>query len=292
MSIIYSFIIPHKNCPDLLKRCVNSIPVRDDVQIIIVDDNSDKGKKAAITRREAEVVLLDRESSKGAGRARNEGLKRATGKWLVFADSDDFFTESLLVSLDKYKDSEADLILFKADSVDSDTLEKSNRHGGINAKIDSVLNGEEDARLVALEIEVPWCKMVRNDFVQKNQITFDEVLASNDTMFSTKVTCLANNIEMSEDVLYVVTTRTGSLWNTRKKPANYLSRICVYINRCKYLKEHGYPATPLIMSYMSLGYIDVKTNIKALWLILKNGCMFSGMGSYVVKQYKKRRKRI
>ena len=37
----YSFIIPHHNLPELLKRCVSSIPKRDDVQIIIVDDNSD-----------------------------------------------------------------------------------------------------------------------------------------------------------------------------------------------------------------------------------------------------------
>jgi glycosyltransferase involved in cell wall biosynthesis len=44
----YSFIIPHKNCPDLLQRCVDSIPDRDDVQVIVVDDNSDEGKKPAL----------------------------------------------------------------------------------------------------------------------------------------------------------------------------------------------------------------------------------------------------
>ena len=37
----YSFIIPHKNCPELLWRCIQSIPERADVQIIVVDDNSD-----------------------------------------------------------------------------------------------------------------------------------------------------------------------------------------------------------------------------------------------------------
>ena len=36
----YSIIIPHKNIPQLLKRCLDSIPQRDDVQIIVVDDNS------------------------------------------------------------------------------------------------------------------------------------------------------------------------------------------------------------------------------------------------------------
>ena len=87
----YTIIIPHKNCPDLLKRCVDSIPVRDDVQIIVVDDNSDEDKKPSIERKGMEVVLLDASSSKGAGRARNVGLKHAKGKWLLFADADDYY---------------------------------------------------------------------------------------------------------------------------------------------------------------------------------------------------------
>ena len=43
-EINYSFIIPHKNIPDLLQRCLDSIPRREDIQIIVVDDNSDLDK--------------------------------------------------------------------------------------------------------------------------------------------------------------------------------------------------------------------------------------------------------
>jgi len=42
--INYSIIIPHKNTPDLLQKCIDSIPHREDVQIIVVDDNSDEDK--------------------------------------------------------------------------------------------------------------------------------------------------------------------------------------------------------------------------------------------------------
>ena len=41
MEIKYSIIIPHKNIPQLLQRCLDSIPFRGDVQVIVVDDNSD-----------------------------------------------------------------------------------------------------------------------------------------------------------------------------------------------------------------------------------------------------------
>jgi glycosyltransferase involved in cell wall biosynthesis len=39
-EINYTIIIPHKNIPDLLKRCLDSIPEQDDRQVIVVDDNS------------------------------------------------------------------------------------------------------------------------------------------------------------------------------------------------------------------------------------------------------------
>ncbi len=39
-EIVYSIIIPHKNIPLLLQRCLDSIPQREDIQIIVVDDNS------------------------------------------------------------------------------------------------------------------------------------------------------------------------------------------------------------------------------------------------------------
>ena len=36
----YSIIIPHYNSPNLLKRMLNSIPEREDIEIIVVDDCS------------------------------------------------------------------------------------------------------------------------------------------------------------------------------------------------------------------------------------------------------------
>ena len=40
MTPTYSIIIPHKEIPDLLMRCLRSIPVSEDIQVIVVDDNS------------------------------------------------------------------------------------------------------------------------------------------------------------------------------------------------------------------------------------------------------------
>lgn len=37
---LFSIIIPHKDIPDLLMCCMRSIPVSEDIQVIVVDDNS------------------------------------------------------------------------------------------------------------------------------------------------------------------------------------------------------------------------------------------------------------
>lgn len=93
-EINYSIIIPHKNIPNLLQRCLASIPRREDIQIIIVDDKSDVVEVdfecfPGVGEQCVEVYFT--KEGKGAGYARNVGLKYAKGKWLLFVDSDDFF---------------------------------------------------------------------------------------------------------------------------------------------------------------------------------------------------------
>ena len=101
IMINYSFIIPHHNSPKLLERCLDSIPQRNDIEIIVVDDNSDADKKAYSYRGDVRIINIDVEHTKGAGRARNYGMKEARGKWILFADCDDFYIDGFLEELDK-----------------------------------------------------------------------------------------------------------------------------------------------------------------------------------------------
>src|SRR5574344_1519064 len=128
--INFSFIIPHKNTPDLLIRCVNSIPQRDDIEIIIVDDNSspdivDFNKFPCFTNSNVRVIF--NKEAKGAGHARNIALPLAIGKWIIFADSDDFFNPCAEDILNDYVNSTNDIVFFNANSGDSNTLQRSNR---------------------------------------------------------------------------------------------------------------------------------------------------------------------
>lgn len=122
----YSIIIAHKNLLSLLGRCLDSIPQRSDIQVIVIDDNSDilEGDWEVFRKEYYYVDLVFTKESRGAGYARNIGVARAQGKWIVIADADDFFHDGAFDKLDEYAESDNDIIYFYADTVDSDTLQK------------------------------------------------------------------------------------------------------------------------------------------------------------------------
>ena len=287
-NFILSIIIPHHNTPGLLQRCIDSIPSTEGIQTIIVDDNSDPilvdfehfpGKD----RKGFEIYFT--KEGRGAGYARNVGLQHAKGEWLLFADSDDFFTKGFYDVVSKWFGTDVDMVMFKADSVDSDTLEPSNRSENINNRIDECLAGKTTAKEASIRVQSPWCRLIRRSFVERNGIRFDEVMACNDTMFTTKCTCLADKVDVSPEVIYTVTYRQGSLWDTRKKnPKNYLTRLEVQIRRNKYVKQFGYQPLP-VMGYVVKGIkVSFITFLRALWMTVSRGAIFQGFKHYTSKQ--------
>ena len=179
----YSFIIPHHNSPHLLNRCLDSIPLREDIEVIVVDDNSDSDKMPQVTRPNVKLLYIDAEHSKGAGRARNYALKEARGKWLVFADADDFYTPGFINILDKYKESNYDVVYYNIDSVDSETLLKANRDQLLKNLICNYNGSKKSLDAIKYKVHAPWDKMVMSSFVLKYDIYFEEVLKGNDTLF-------------------------------------------------------------------------------------------------------------
>lgn len=204
LSKTYSIIIPHKNCPELLNRCLDSIPQRVDVQIIVVDDNSDEGRKPSINRSDTEVIMLDQEHANGAGRARNEGLDKAQGKWLIFADADDYFTDYLPTLLDIYADDEVtDIVYLNSykyyENGSSEPLEIS-RHINNYLKEGGSNNTEKALRY---GYWTPWSRMVKRELVLKHSIRFEEIPAWNDVMFGLLVSKYSTTIKIEKNIVYM-----------------------------------------------------------------------------------------
>lgn len=243
-SIKYSIIIPHYNIPQLLKRCLESIPMRSDIQIIVVDNNSSlKNRIAAktICRQFPRVEYVQDDIGKGAGQARNIGLKHVKGEWLIFSDADDFFYNSFWHQIDNYtKAASADIIYFRSICVDSESLEPADR--GLE-RLDNLIfnyiskekNAEDGLRLLHTG---PVSKIFKYDFVQKGLFRFDETKTANDVMFSIRTGHKAKTIEAYDEVMYVVTKREGSLVTLRDRES-LRCRYEVRLRRNYYLKTIG-----------------------------------------------------
>lgn len=233
MDKTYSIIIPHKNIVPLLKRCLESIPNRNDIQVVVVDDHSDvkniqQIEQLCITNH---ADLVKTQESKGAGYVRNIGLKYASGKWVLFADADDFFHSEAFQELDKFVNSSYDVVYFYCDSKNSDSLKPDKDR--VPAIKDGILNKDYD--LLRYKSSVPWGNLISMNLIREHGLKFEEVIASNDIMFSVTTGYAAKNIACISKPLYCVTTRSGSLY-AKPTPERMKSRFYASIRVNSFLK--------------------------------------------------------
>lgn len=240
MNPTFSIIIPHKEIPDLLMRCLRSIPVSEDIQVIVVDDNSADAdtyldKYPELSRPYLEFIRTTKGG--GAGYARNVGLDHAKGKWLLFADADDFFVEGMSDIIYSYKDSEADVIYFRIKAVLSDNITVAdNRDPHVNRIIDQYLMDGDEWPLRA-KMYGPVCKMIKRNMIVKYSIRFDEVMYGNDAYCSVLIGYHAKMIKVVDRVIYIVTRRPNSLianWCTKPGELKQRAEVAFRIDKFKY----------------------------------------------------------
>lgn len=240
----YSFIIPHHNTPELLNNLIQTIPQRDDIEIIVIDDNSDEGKKPVITREDVKILYISAQESKGAGHARNIGLEHASGKWLLFADSDDFYEEDFINELDKYSNGNDDIIFFSAhiqyDLNKKDICLKRNYIETAFDKYNSSSHTLKDLRRLTLTVNAPWNKMFRNDFVKKIHARFEEIPMANDAWFVKYTGSKAESIGIIDKRLYYYVQYESGITKSKRPLDHYYQTIDSSIRRNKILYDEGF----------------------------------------------------
>jgi len=241
-----SIIIPHYNNPNGVERLINSIGDQK-VEILIIDDQSEESEisklKLKINKKE-NVRLLHNFKKKGAGTARNIGIENSTGKWLLFADSDDYYTENAIEKvLSDIKETESssdsreiDIIFYPPTSKIEGSEKKSRRH----IEYESLVNNHisSGSNRIRRRFVVPWSKALRSSLIKKEKILFDETIAANDVMFSLKSGTSARKIKSSDSVIYCVTDNPNSLTKT-KSQRSLKARLLVTIRYNNYISRMG-----------------------------------------------------
>lgn len=243
-NITFSFIIPHKNSPKLLNRCVNSIPRRDDVEIIVVDDNSDPEVVDWETYKfdnEKCITLIQDKTNKGAGHARNVGMNYAHGTWLLFADADDWYEEEINDFLAKYQDnSTLDLVYINAHCV-------NDKGESYPFKVERYIRNYLNHRIYsekALRYEVwsPWTRIVRRDFVEQNKLSFEEIPLANDMKFGIESSYKARCIGAYPNIIYCYYKPIkGSLTDKKYTVETYMLRLQLKMKLNSFYNSVAFP---------------------------------------------------
>lgn len=282
MKYNYTIIIPFRDCTETLRIACDSIPVREDIQVIVVDNAQNPiGAGVIADFKNPQIEYLTSSPTKGAGCARNVGLEKAEGKFLLFLDADDYFTPNAFELFDAELETDCDIVYFNATSVYLKSGALGNRHNGIDGMIKkSLAEGNED--VLRYHFVNPVCKMVSRELVEKHDILFQEVPASNDLMFSVKSGHFAHKVKAVDKVVYVITVgEEGSSLTKTKSLRNEEARFHVMVDWYKFLKSIGrLDLSPTILGFIRKGYriFGLKVGLSWLFYALRNGVnIFRGL---------------
>lgn len=98
-----SVIVPVYNVEKYLRRCIESILIQKyrDFELILVDDGSTdlSGDICEEYTKKYSKITVIHQQNKGLSGARNTGIANAKGEWIVFVDSDDYISQTMLGDL-------------------------------------------------------------------------------------------------------------------------------------------------------------------------------------------------
>ncbi len=283
-GINLSIIIPHYNSTELLEILIASIPEREDVEILLIDDNSTKHPERlpdiAGTRPEQIRLFYNESGKNSAGTCRNIGLEHAAGKWLLFADADDYFQPDFYEKAAAFFESDFDLVWFIPTSWNLSENRLDYRHIRYEKLVREYLGkkGErEEIRLRYLQ-ESPCSKLVRRQIIEDNAIRFETTMVANDIMFSAKTAHAAGKVGASEAVIYCMTKQKGTL-TTDVNPWKLYERVEVFLRKYRFLKERLDRKQWKILDLLGRPYLKLAKNYglnkaqicRLYFYLLKNG---------------------
>jgi glycosyltransferase involved in cell wall biosynthesis len=210
----FSLIIPVYNVDLYIRRCLDSIQEQTytDFEVIIVDDGS-TDSSGSICR---ELCSRDNrfsyhyQKNSGQGPARNHGIDNSTGDYILFIDSDDWVSSTLLQCCsDLLSNSEIDFLNFRFDFITNHNVVKK------IARRFSMPIMRGDGIFFSSMVEdnifsVVWNKAYKRSLIIENNIRFPDIRAIEDLYFTRMVSKYSNCAVFINEVLYHALIRDGS----------------------------------------------------------------------------------
>jgi glycosyltransferase involved in cell wall biosynthesis len=215
-----SVIIPIFNVEAYISKCLDSVfnqPFTDIELICINDGSPDKSRDIVIEyqKKHPNIRLIDRENG-GLSAARNTGIKNATGKYLLFLDSDDYLSENILGAMYQQLEAEnLDVLLGNIQWVYEDG--KVIQEKQITDIVSTVQTGENCFNtLIETDYYVPMAynAIGRRDFIVKNNLFFEEGYVYEDEMWTPEALLKAKRVNGFSEYHYNYFQRANTITNS------------------------------------------------------------------------------
>lgn len=249
-----SVIIPVYNSSTYLRKCLDSVvnQTLKDIEIIVINDGSTDDSKNIIEEYSCKyknIIFID-QKNKGIGKTRNIGIKKATGEYITFVDSDDYIKENMLEEYYKYaKKHNFDLVI-------GSYIKKINNKEIIfeNNKFKTG-NVKTTPQILYLIEYGPWAKLYKREMLINNNIYFDEKRKYEDMPFVSKALLKSKLIGQITEPYYYYIIHNNSETTTMDKRVfdilDILKEIKDYYKREYYLRDElDYVIIDKITTYM------------------------------------------
>lgn len=282
-----SVIVPIYNACKHLRPALESIldQTLKEIEIICVDDGSTDTSLDMLKiyqKRDSRIRIIT-ETNAGPGHARNNGLRRARGKYVAFLDADDFFEPELLEKLyTKAEEDDLDIAIVRYDIYD-------NKKAKFVANIESEHARIYEGGVVTSKNEYPdyilesttgaaWNKLFKKSFILEKGIVFTtEALIFEDVYFTSAALAFAERIARIPDILvhHRIYSQQGRVRSFKKY---YIQVPGVFLKLKEFLMKGGM-YQPLAKGFLNLScsrcyhtFNLLKSDAKELfWNMLHDG---------------------
>lgn len=215
-----SIIVPVYNAEKHLDKCITSIltQVYTNIELILVDDGSQDNSYnicEKYEKKDSRVRLIHQENQ-GVSAARNQGIRAATGEFLLFVDSDDYIDTALLSSLfEKEEILKSDIAFFGYTSVNNgENIAQCTPNEYCGTRNADILYDLMERNLFGLACN----KLIRRDIVWQNKVTFPEGMKlQEDQAFMIDLWPKIENVCCANNAMYYYVQHSGSTMASSQK---------------------------------------------------------------------------
>ncbi len=212
-----SIIVPVYNVENYLRQCMDSIigQTHTNIEIICINDGSTDHCGAVLDQYASQDrrITIITQPNRGLSAARNAGLKRANGKYILFVDSDDWLHPQTVAELYRQISKfAADICVygFRCSHENKSNL-PLNYYGLLP---DSTFTYEQISEKIFGWVSV-WSKMYRRRFICRHNLTFPEGLIFEDVIFHVRSFVYASKIcQLNRSLYYYRTDNQTSIMNS------------------------------------------------------------------------------